>query len=182
MKTYFILAALFFYILCSGCSTESTKNQSGNSISQTQCNSLDDSIYQILLDYLKYHNFDERIVYQLFLDQNADSSTLYLSFTEYYDEIFVFMPTGFFKINRQLVLLYSPSQFIYKSDNHFKQKLMIEINKISLKKKENAPSIREHKSWYISKKRGISIIQKGEINISPYSSVGIELSKFRAIN
>jgi hypothetical protein len=177
MRKFVKYIIVIYCLLWYGCTQNNSNKDEKFYVSQSQIDILADTIYRTILDYVKYHDFDDDIVYQLYIDQNPDSTTLYLSYTQYNDEVFVFTPSGFTKIDDLLIVLYSPEHAFYKADNEFREKLLAELRKKSLKNKDIAPSIREHKVWFVTKKRGDTKMLKGEINICPYSSIGLEINR-----
>jgi hypothetical protein len=126
---------------------------------------ISDSVSKILKEYVKYLGNYKYIVYQVFVEQDPDSVTYYLTYIQSYKELERNNPSGYIKINNNLFLIYSGIDKLLVKDSIFSVNLKKELSNIELRGENESPSIFEQWPWSIkySQKSGSYIINKKAI-------------------
>jgi hypothetical protein len=111
---------------------------------------INDTIFKLFDDYRKYVDSPGDIVYQVFIDQSPDSIVLYLTFVQYHAELYKYKPTEYFKIDKDLFIIYSGTDPLCSPDTIFLKNLQNEVALIDLKEKEEVPTLYENTAWSLT--------------------------------
>lgn len=147
-RLYFYLILLFF--LASSCKDIGNESINAKILYLPEYNSITDTLFKILDDYRKYLNTPREIVFQVFVDQNPDSITIYLTYIQYYAQLDKYSPTGYFKIEEDFFLVYSGVNILFSTDTVFLRNLQYEISLIDLKEENEIPILFRNHPWTIT--------------------------------
>jgi hypothetical protein len=93
---------------------------------------VNDTITSIFKRYLDYID-DKSVIYQLFVEQKSDTTKLILSFALFKEELEKFDPSGYFKIDGNLFLVYFGHSGFSNENSDFRFHINTEIKTKPLK-------------------------------------------------
>lgn len=162
-------------VFFASCKNDRETNLSGNSVYQPEQLYLNDTVIQFLDDYLMFTNGQKTkdFVYQLFIDQGPDSVSLYLTFSQYHEQLLILNPSGYVIYRGKLFVLYSGLSPFLRKDTDFLKKLQKEIDKYELKTRGQGPSLIEYDAWTLVFYDGIDTFTIRKRNYNPYGNIGI---------
>jgi len=166
---------MFALAFFASCKNDRETTLSGNTVYQPEQLYLNDTVIHFLNDYLLFTDGRENkdFVYQLFVDQDPDSITLYLTYTQYQEQLFILNPSGYVINRGKLFIIYSGLSPFLKRDTDFLKKLQQETNNYDLKTKGQGPSLIEYDAWILVFYEGQDTFSIRKRNYNHYENIGI---------
>jgi hypothetical protein len=99
---------------------------------------ISDSALGLCEEYMDYLD-NEIHVYQVFLEQNPDSTTILIRFQRFAEYLYLDKVSGYFKLRDNLFLLYLGQYSITESQKEFIKKIETELRKYRIYNLDSAP-------------------------------------------